>query len=119
QAFYDAGLRRINISLDTLNPERFREVTRRDGLDKVIDGIMAAKKAGFNPIKINAVSMRGLTEAEVVPLARFARAHGLEMRFIEYMPIGADHWERNKVYFAHEILEQLETEVCPLVPAEN
>src|SRR5207244_5483854 len=107
------------ISRDTLNPERFRQLARRDGLERVIAGILAAKRAGFHPIKINAVSIRGITETEVVPLARFAREHGLEMRFIEYMPIGADHWERNKVYFAHEILAQLEEEVCPLVPAEN
>ena len=119
QAFYDAGLRRINISLDTLDPERFRQLTRRDGLDRVIAGILAAKKAGFEPIKINAVSMRGLTETEVVPLAQFARNHGLEMRFIEYMPIGADQWERGKVYFAHEILEQLENAIAPLVPVED
>jgi cyclic pyranopterin phosphate synthase len=119
QAFFDAGLRRINISLDTLDPERFRQLTRRDGLEKVIDGILAAKKAGFDPIKINAVSMRGLTEIEVVPLAQFARTHGLEMRFIEYMPIGAAAWERDKVYFAHEILEQLEAAIAPLVPAEE
>jgi cyclic pyranopterin phosphate synthase len=119
QELYDAGLRRINISLDTLDPVRFRQVTRRDGLDRVLAGIFAAKRAGFHPIKINAVSMRGLTEHEVVPLGRFAREHGLEMRFIEYMPIGADHWERDKVYFAHEILEQLETHIAPLVPAEN
>jgi cyclic pyranopterin phosphate synthase len=119
QAFYEAGLRRINISLDTLDPERFRQLTRRDGLEKVIDGILAARKAGFQPIKINAVSMRGLTETEVVPLARFARIHGLEMRFIEYMPIGADHWERDKVYFAHEILEQLESAIAPLVPVDD
>ena len=119
QAFFDAGLRRINISLDTLNPERFRQLTRRDGLDRVIAGILAAKKAGFEPIKINAVSIRGITEQEVIPLARFARQYGLEMRFIEYMPIGADHWERGKVYFAHEIMEQLEREVAPLVPVED
>ena len=119
QAFFDAGLRRINISLDTLNPERFHQLTRRDGLDKVIAGILAAKKAGFDPIKVNAVSIRGITEHEVVPLARFAREHGLEMRFIEYMPIGADHWERGKVYFAHEIMEQLEQEIAPLVPVED
>ena len=119
QALYDAGLRRINISLDTLNPERFRQIARRDGLEKVIAGILAAKGAGFDPVKINAVSMRGITEEEVVPLARFARAHGLEMRFIEYMPIGADHWERSKVYFAHEIMEQLEREVAPLVPVDD
>jgi cyclic pyranopterin phosphate synthase len=119
QAFFDAGLRRINISLDTLDPERFRQLTRRDGLEKVIDGILAARKAGFDPIKINAVSMRGLTETAVVPLAQFARTHGLEMRFIEYMPIGAAAWERDKVYFAHEILEQLEKAIAPLVPAEE
>jgi cyclic pyranopterin phosphate synthase len=116
QELYDAGLRRINISLDTLDPERFRQVTRRDGLDKVLAGIEAAKRAGFRPIKLNAVSMRGIAEHEVVPLARFARDHALEMRFIEYMPIGADSWERSKVYFAAEIMDQLETHVCPLVP---
>jgi cyclic pyranopterin phosphate synthase len=118
QTLYDAGLRRINISLDTLNPERFRQLARRDGLEQVIAGIHAAKKAGFDPVKVNAVSIRGITEHEVAPLAHFAREHGLEMRFIEYMPIGADHWERDKVYFAHEILEQLET-VAPLLPAED
>lgn len=119
QPLYDAGLRRINISLDALDPERFRQLARRDGLDKVLEGIRAAKKAGFDPVKINAVSIRGVTEHEVVPLANFARDEGLEMRFIEYMPIGADQWERDKVYFAHEILEQLERDVCPLVPSKN
>src|SRR5437588_11521876 len=64
QALYDAGLRRINISLDTLNPETFRRLTRRDGLEKVLDGILAAKKAGFDPIKVNAVSIRGVTETD-------------------------------------------------------
>ncbi len=119
QPLYDAGLRRINVSLDTLDPGRFREVTRRDGLERVVEGIHAAKRAGFQPVKVNAVSVRGITEHEVVPLARFAREHGLEMRFIEYMPIGADSWERGKVYFAHEILEQLEREVAPLAPAKD
>jgi cyclic pyranopterin phosphate synthase len=119
QAFYDAGLRRINISLDTLDGGRFRQLTRRDGLDRVIDGILASKRIGFEPIKINAVSIRGMTENDVVPLAQFARQHRLQMRFIEYMPIGAETWEREKVYFAHEILEQLERDVAPLVPAEH
>jgi cyclic pyranopterin phosphate synthase len=119
EALYDAGLRRINVSLDCLDPARFREITRRDGLEMVIDGILAARRAGFDPVKINAVSIRGFTEHEVVPLARFARERGLEMRFIEYMPIGADHWERDKVYFAHEILDQLEQHIGPLVPADN
>jgi cyclic pyranopterin phosphate synthase len=117
--FFDAGLRRINVSLDTLDPGRFRQLTRRDGLDRVIAGVLAAKRAGFDPIKVNAVSIRGVNESDVVPLARFAREHGLQMRFIEYMPIGAESWERDKVYFAHEILEQLEREVAPLVPAEQ
>jgi cyclic pyranopterin phosphate synthase len=119
QAFRDAGLRRINVSLDTLDPQRFREVARRDGLEQVIAGILAAKRAGFDPVKVNAVSIRGITEHEVVPLARFAREHALEMRFIEYMPIGADHWERNKVYFAHEVMEQLESAIAPLVPVQD
>ncbi len=119
QPLFDAGLRRINISLDSLDPERFRRLARRDGLDKVLEGIRAAKKAGFEPVKINAVSIRGESEHDIVGLARFARAQGLEMRFIEYMPIGADHWERDKVYFAHEILEQLENHIGPLMPAKD
>jgi cyclic pyranopterin phosphate synthase len=119
QALFDSGLRRINISLDTLDPGRFREVSRRDGLEQVLAGIDAAKRAGFHPIKINAVIIRGLTEPDVVPLARYAREHDLEMRYIEYMPIGAAEWERSKVYFAHEILEQIEREVGSLAPADN
>ncbi len=119
QRLFDAGLRRLNVSLDTLSPERFRQITRRDGLDRVLEGIFAAKRAGFHPIKINAVSIRGFTEDEVVPLAKFAREHGLELRFIEYMPIGSDHWERQKVYFGHEILDSIEEGVGPLVPADH
>src|SRR5262249_49833513 len=72
QALYDAGLRRINVSLDALDPDRFRQLARRDGLDRVLAGIRAAKQAGFDPVKVNAVSIRGVTEHEVVPLARFA-----------------------------------------------
>jgi len=119
QALYAAGLSRINVSLDALDAGRFRELSRRDGLDLVLKGIAAAKEAGFDPVKINAVSIRGVTEHEVVPLAHYAREHGLEMRFIEYMPIGADAWERDKVYFAHEILDQIEKHVAPLMPAAD
>ncbi len=119
RALFEAGLRRINVSLDTLNPDTFRQLSRRDGLQQVLEGIDAAKQAGFQPVKINAVSIRGVTEREVVPLARYARANDLELRFIEYMPIGADHWERGKVYFAHEIMEQIESEVGALVPARD
>jgi cyclic pyranopterin phosphate synthase len=119
QALFDSGMRRINVSLDALDPARFRELTRRDGLDRVLEGIQAAKKAGFDPVKVNAVCIRGVNEQEVVPLAEFARAHGLELRFIEYMPIGADAWERDKVYYAHEILETIEHHIGPLVPAKD
>src|SRR5262249_61459100 len=111
RALYDAGLRRINVSLDTLDPERFRAVTRRDGLERVVAGILEAKRVGFDPVKVNAVSIRGLTDLDAVPLARFAREHGLEMRVIEYMPIGADSWERDKVLLAHVLLELVEREV--------
>jgi cyclic pyranopterin phosphate synthase len=113
---YAAGLRRLNISLDTLDRERFRHLTLRDELDRVLAGINAAIAAGFKRIKLNAVSIRGTTEHEIVPLARYARDHGMEMRFIEYMPIGANAWERDKVLYAREILEVIESEVGSLVP---
>jgi GTP 3',8-cyclase len=114
QALRDAGLRRLNVSLDTLDPGRFREVSRRDGLDQVLDGLAAAKEAGFDRIKVNAVAIRGVTEADVVPLAAFCRTNGFELRFIEYMPIGADPWERDKVIPAADILHQLEAAFGPL-----
>ncbi len=117
QELFDAGLRRINISLDSLDPGRFRTLSRRDGLEQVLKGIEAARRAGFDPIKVNAVILRGVNDMDVVPLARYARENRLEMRFIEYMPIGADSWEREKVFFAHEILEAIEREVAPLAPA--
>jgi cyclic pyranopterin phosphate synthase len=119
QALYEAGLRRINVSLDTLDAGRFRQLTRRDGLELVLAGIEAARAAGFAPVKVNAVCIRGVNECDVVPLARYARERGLELRFIEYMPIGADAWERGKVVFAHEVLAQIEGAIAPLVPADD
>ncbi len=117
EALYSAGLRRINVSLDALTPEKFKQFTRRDGFEKVIEGIKEAQRVGFDPVKINAVSVRGMTEEEVVPFGHFARETGVEVRFIEYMPLDADNaWERGKVLFAHEIIEQLSTEIMPLVP---
>lgn len=117
QELFDAGLRRLNVSLDTLDPGRFRALTRRDGVEKVLAGLAAAKAVGFSPIKVNAVAIRGFAEHDVVPLARYCRANGFELRFIEYMPIGADAWEREKVLFASEILELVDREVGALVPA--
>ncbi len=118
-ALFDAGLRRMNVSLDTLDPGRFRELTRRDGVEQVLAGLEAAKRAGFAPIKVNAVAIRGFAELDVVPLARYCRDNGFELRFIEYMPIGADSWEREKVFFASEILDLIGREVGELVPATN
>ncbi|MDB5306318.1 MAG: moaA 2 [Gemmataceae bacterium] len=116
---FAAGLRRLNVSLDTLDPGRFRELTRRDGLDRVLDGLAAVKRAGFDRVKVNAVAIRGVNDQDAAPLARYCRDHGFELRFIEYMPIGADAWEREKVFFAHEILELLGREVAPLAPAPD
>jgi GTP 3',8-cyclase len=104
-----AGLKRLNVSLDTLDSERFRELSRRDGLHAVLDGLEEAKSVGFEQIKINAVAIRGLTEPDVVPLGRYCRENGFDLRFIEYMPIGAEAWERRKVLSARDILVQLET----------
>jgi cyclic pyranopterin phosphate synthase len=103
-----------------MDPARFEQLTRRTGFEQVIEGILAAKAAGFEPVKINAVAIKGTTEDDVVPLARFAREHGLELRFIEYMPLDAgDRWERGKVLFAAEILDRLAAEFGPLAPAPN
>jgi cyclic pyranopterin phosphate synthase len=113
---WNAGLRRLNVSLDALNPVKFKQITRRDGYEKVLEGIRVAQQIGFNPLKVNAVSVRGLTESEIVPFGHFARETGVEMRFIEYMPLDADcAWQRDKVLFAHEIIETLSRDVMPLV----
>ncbi len=118
-ALFDAGLRRLNVSLDTLDPVRFHTLTRRTALDDVLAGLAEARRVGFHPIKVNAVAIRGFAEHDVVPLARYARANGFELRFIEYMPIGADVWEREKVFFAHEILDLIAREVGPLEPVSR
>ncbi|HAH43244.1 GTP 3',8-cyclase MoaA [Gimesia sp.] len=120
QQLYDAGLRRINISLDALNAAKFKQITRRDDYDKVRAGIQSAHDAGFDPVKINAVSIRNLTEEEIVPFGKLARETGAEIRFIEFMPLDADNqWERDKVLFAHEIQEILSQGIMPLVPQEQ
>ena len=120
EALYAAGLRRINISLDALDPVRFKEITRREGYEQVIEGIQAAQKVGFDPVKVNAVTIRGMTEDQVVPFGHFARETGVEIRFIEFMPLDADNaWEREKVLFAHEIIESLNREIMPLVPVRQ
>jgi cyclic pyranopterin phosphate synthase len=117
QDLYNAGLRRINVSLDVLDPVRFKQITRRDGYEKVREGIQAAQHVGFDPVKINAVSIKGLTEDQIVPFGHFARETGVDLRFIEFMPLDADNaWEREKVLFAAEIIETLSREIMPLKP---
>jgi cyclic pyranopterin phosphate synthase len=119
-SLWAAGLRRINVSLDTLDPTRFEALTRRPGVEEVVAGILAAKAAGFDPVKVNAVAIKGETEEDVVPLAAFAREHRLELRFIEYMPLDAENgWERDKVLLASEILDRLTAAFGPLRPAPN
>ncbi len=112
-----AGLQRLNISLDALDPEVFRKVTRREGYERVLSGIQAAREAGFSPIKINAVAIRGLTENQLVPFGQLARQTDTEVRFIEYMPLDADNaWERDRVLTAAEILQRLSAEFGELRP---
>ena len=111
QELHDAGLKRLNISLDALDPEIFRKVTRREGYERVLAGIQAARDVGFSPIKLNAVSVRGLTEDQIVPFGKLARETDTVVRFIEFMPLDADsQWQRDKVLFAHEIIARLEAE---------
>jgi cyclic pyranopterin phosphate synthase len=115
EALYDAGLRRLNVHLDTLDRDRFRQITRRDDLDKVLAGLALAKRIGFSKIKINAVAVKNLVEPDVVPLARFARENGFEVRYIEFMPLDAQNlWDRSKVLLADEIIETLSREISPL-----
>jgi len=116
ERLYEAGLRRINIHLDTLDRERFIRITRRDELDRVLAGIAQCLRLGFDPIKINAVAVKNLVEPDIVPLARFGRDNGIEIRFIEFMPLDAQGiWDRDKVMAASEILEMLSREVAPLL----
>jgi cyclic pyranopterin phosphate synthase len=112
-----AGLQRLNLSLDTLDRQRFRDITRRDGLPKVLEGLAAARHAGFEHIKLNAVALRGQSEEDVVPLARFAREHGFELRFIEFMPLDGDHrWQPGRVLSGEDILRLLTEAIGPLEP---
>jgi cyclic pyranopterin phosphate synthase len=111
-----AGLRRINISCDSLQPERFFAITRRDALRQVLEGIDAALDAGFEPVKVNCVLMRGVNDDEIVDMARFGRERGVVMRFIEFMPLDAsDEWGPGKVVPGSEVVAAIDA-VFPLMP---
>ncbi len=115
-ALAEAGLKRINISLDSLQQERFLELTRRDELDRVLEGIDAAIDAGLNPVKINVVMMRGINDDEIIDFAEFGREKGVTVRFIEFMPLEAgDVWNEGLVVPAQEIIETID-QAIPLEP---
>ncbi len=119
QALADAGLRRVNVSLDSLRAERFARITRRDCLDTVLDGIAAAREAGLTPVKVNCVVVRGFNDDEAVDFARMAREQGVHVRFIEFMPLDASgEWGRDSVVAGDELLEAVESEFT-MRPREN
>ena len=114
-----AGLRRVNISVDSLLRHRFAEMTRRDALERVMDGLRAAEAAALQPIKLNCVVVRGTNDDEVVEFARFSRETGYEVRFIEFMPLDADEaWTREAVVPSREVLARIDT-VYPLEPVRH
>lgn len=107
-ALAEAGLARLNISLDTVQPERFAELTRRNRFKDVMAGIEAASRSSLRPLKLNAVAMRGVNDDELVDLVEFAISMQAQMRFIEQMPLDAGHtWDRNQMVTREEILEAL------------
>jgi cyclic pyranopterin phosphate synthase len=106
-----AGLRRVNISCDSLREDRFRELTRRDDLAKVLAGLDAALEAGFDPVKLNCVVMRGVNDDEILDFVEFGREKGIEVRFIEFMPLDGDEaWVNGSVFSQAEILAAIESE---------
>jgi cyclic pyranopterin phosphate synthase len=116
-ALKDAGLQRLNVSLDGLSATTFRAIARREGLERVLAGIAAAQQLGFEKIRLNAVAILGLTEGEILPLARFARERRLELRFIEFMPLDAEQrWRHDQVLNGETIRRELEREWGELVP---
>ncbi len=115
EGLYEAGLRRINVHLDTLDRERFQHITRRDDLDRVLEGIEACRRLGYGPIKINVVAVKNLIEPDIVPLAQFGRERDIEIRYIEFMPLDAQGlWERERVLLADEMIGMLERGIGPL-----
>ena len=116
---YGAGLHRINVHLDTLDRQRFQQITRRDDLCKVLAGLDACQALGYR-VKLNAVAMKNMVEPDIVPLARYARERGFEVRYIEFMPLDAQNlWDRSRVLLADEMIAMLSREIAPLVPVPD
>ena len=111
EPLHQAGLDRVNVSLDTLRPDRFQTLARRDRLDDVLNGLAAAAATGLAPVKVNTVLMRGVNDDEALPLLRFCLDYGYQLRFIEQMPLDAQHgWRRENMVTADEILAALSEE---------
>ncbi|MEW5801605.1 MAG: GTP 3',8-cyclase MoaA [bacterium] len=116
---YEAGLRRINVSLDSLNREKYRTITCRDWFDQVLQGIEKASQIGFSPIKINMVVIRGINDDEVLDMARLSLNYPFQIRFIELMPIGNDQlWQERQYVSSHEI-KKIITAYRPLIPSSS
>ena len=116
-ALAEAGLDRVNVSLDSVRPDTFHEITRRDRLDDVVAGLAAAEAAGLGPVKVNAVLLRGVNDEQAAELLRWCLDRGYELRFIEQMPLDAQHgWSREAMVTATEILDRLERDFV-LTPA--
>jgi cyclic pyranopterin phosphate synthase len=128
-ALRSAGLRRLNISLDTLDEQTFRQISRREGLHRTLEGIDAAVQAGFESIKLNALAIRGITEREVIRLIEFALQRQVQIRFIEFMPLDSDRaWQRDRVLTGDQLLQMIRdhfgevhelTRCDPAQPAED
>jgi cyclic pyranopterin phosphate synthase len=119
EPLHEAGLRRINVHLDTLDRARFQQISRRDDLEKVLAGLEACRRLGYR-VKLNAVAVKNLVEPDIVPLARYARENGFEVRYIEFMPLDAQNlWDRSKVLLADEMIAMLSREIAPLAPVPD
>ena len=120
KALFDSGLSRLNISLDTLDRETFKRISRRDNLEQVLEGIETAINVGFDKIRLNAIAIAGMTEPEIVPLVNFAKTRNLEIRFIEFMPLDAEeNWQESQVLTGEKIREIVQSEIGGLVAAER
>jgi cyclic pyranopterin phosphate synthase len=120
QRLFDAGLKRLNISLDTLSEKTFERISRRTGLSKVLNGIAAARSAGFQDLRINALAIKDINEGEVLELAKFCRDHDLHLRFIEFMPLDAEkQWDVRQVITGESIRSRISESLCELLPAAS
>ena len=114
KALYDSGLHRINIHLDTLDRKTFEQISRRDEFNRVMNGIETCLSLGYR-VKINAVALKGVNEEDIVPLGRFGREHGIEIRYIEFMPLDSQGiWDRSRVLLADEMIAVITQEIGPL-----